>query len=950
VIATAEPTTYHGNFTRAPRNNTWYPQALANSLARTDLSTTSDIRAYFNSSVGTPQCLPDKGWYYGLDGNAQPDQFDFVTVVLRELAHGLGFITTVNFTDGKKHGGYDDVLSLNLQDVSTGKLWSQMTDAERLAAMRSNGNLRWTGDNVKAVLGGEAPMYAPPEINPDFSVSNWDGSRYTGSVTIEAGSTTALITVNPIDDGLEEVGKTVILSLNPDPAYTVDAPSSDTVTIADNDAAPPTVTITATTPNASETGPTVGEFTVTRSVVTASSLIVNYKISGTAINGTDYTVMSGSVTIEAGLATAPIDVNPISDAVVEGTETVILTLRDNPAYVVATPDSAMVTITDGNSSPLPTVSIAATTPDASETGPAAGQFTVTRTGSTAGALTVNYSIGGTATNTTDYATLSGSVIIDAGSETAVIDVTPVDDTKAEASETVLLTLSTNSVYTVIYPSSATVTIADNDSTPPLPTVSIAAMTPNASETGPTPGQFTVTRDGDTAAPLDVNYQISGTATNGTDYAILLGSVTIPGGSASVTIAVTPVDDALEEGTEFVVLSLLENSTYTLGSPSVATVAIADNDSTSLPTVSIAATTPNASETGPTPGQFTVTRTGSNAEPLTVHYTIGGTATKGVDYTIDPHELVEPFYSIANHNVGLAFELLQDIGWNQEPAGNVRIVALDETVTEGATTAFVVYRAGPTDSQLTVHYKISGSAKNGEDYQTLDDFVVIPVGEFSAAITLETFLDANAKERDESVTITLLSDADYTLGSPKSATIKIQNNVPKFGTGNPPAGEAGVPYVFDLPISGGEEPYTVEVSKGALPAGLVPPPFGSTQITGTPTLLAKSASFTIKVTDIEGASVSKNYKITILKTVAITTTKLRAGKMNVAYSAALKASGGKTPYTWSVDVMPPGLALNSSTGAITGTPTASGTWNPIFQVTDALGATASSPPLTLIINN
>src|SRR3990172_5154134 len=217
VIATAEPTTYHGNFAKAPKKNTWYPQALANSLTGNDLSTASDIRAYFNSSVGTSECLPDKGWYYGLLGNAQPDQFDFVTVVLRELAHGLGFITTVDLSDGKKHGGYDDVLSLNLQDVSTGKLWSQMTDAERLAAMRSNGNLRWTGDNGKAVLGGEGQMYAPPEINPDFSVSNWDGSRYTGSVTIEAGSTTALITVDPIDDGLEEGGKTVILSFNPDP-------------------------------------------------------------------------------------------------------------------------------------------------------------------------------------------------------------------------------------------------------------------------------------------------------------------------------------------------------------------------------------------------------------------------------------------------------------------------------------------------------------------------------------------------------------------------------------------------------------------------------------------------------------------------------------------------------------------------------------------------------------
>src|SRR3972149_798376 len=68
VIATADPTTYHGNFAKAPKKNTWYAQALANSLTGNDLSTSSDIRAYFNSSVGTPACLPDNSWYYGLDG------------------------------------------------------------------------------------------------------------------------------------------------------------------------------------------------------------------------------------------------------------------------------------------------------------------------------------------------------------------------------------------------------------------------------------------------------------------------------------------------------------------------------------------------------------------------------------------------------------------------------------------------------------------------------------------------------------------------------------------------------------------------------------------------------------------------------------------------------------------------------------------------------------------
>jgi hypothetical protein len=68
---------------------------------------------------------------------------------------------------------------------------------------------------------------------------------------------------------------------------------------------------------------------------------------------------------------------------------------------------------------------------------------------------------------------------------------------------------------------------------------------------------------------------------------------------------------------------------------------------------------------------------------------------------------------------------------------------------------------------------------------------------------------------------------------------------------------------------------------------------------------------------------------------ITTASLPNGTQNVAYSATLTASGGTTPYTWLIaSGLPPGLTLNSSTGAITGTPTTVGTYSFSAQVTDA----------------
>jgi len=109
------------------------------------------------------------------------------------------------------------------------------------------------------------------------------------------------------------------------------------------------------------------------------------------------------------------------------------------------------------------------------------------------------------------------------------------------------------------------------------TVTIEASDPNASETGPDPGVFTVGRTAPFLSALTVNYAVGGTATNGADYTALSGSVTFGAGSPIATIIVTPVDDAIPEGAETVIVTLVNGPGYAVGSPSSATVTIADND-------------------------------------------------------------------------------------------------------------------------------------------------------------------------------------------------------------------------------------------------------------------------------------------------------------------------------------------------------------------------------------
>jgi hypothetical protein len=76
-------------------------------------------------------------------------------------------------------------------------------------------------------------------------------------------------------------------------------------------------------------------------------------------------------------------------------------------------------------------------------------------------LTVNYGIGGTATNGTDYTT-AASLSIPSGSSTAKVTITPIADTKNESTETVILTLSPNAAYQIGSPGNATVNIANGE--------------------------------------------------------------------------------------------------------------------------------------------------------------------------------------------------------------------------------------------------------------------------------------------------------------------------------------------------------------------------------------------------------------------------------------------------------------------------------------------------------
>ena len=154
------------------------------------------------------------------------------------------------------------------------------------------------------------------------------------------------------------------------------------------------------------------------------------------------------------------------------------------------------------------------------------------------------------------------------------------------------------------------------------------------------------------------------------------------------------------------------------------------------------------------------------------------------------------------------------------------------------------------------------------------------------------------------------------------------------------GEVGFAYSQTLATTGGKTPYTWSISSGALPNGLSLAS-STAAITGTPTT-AGTSSFTVKVTDSGGGTATANLSITIiLAPTSVSTTSLPDGEIGFAYSRSLAATGGTSPYSWSLSsgALPNGLSLVSFSGVISGTPTGIGTWNFMVKVTDSAGGIA-----------
>ncbi|NJD88226.1 MAG: hypothetical protein FIB05_09445 [Betaproteobacteria bacterium] len=291
VLGAAGPASSYRDFAGAPVAGTWYPIALANALAGTDLngSGSPEINAQFGSTFN---------WYLGTDGNTPISQYDFVSVVMHELGHGLGFLGSMNVSGGVGSwgggSGFPYIYDRFTENGSNQALITAFANSSAaLATQLTSNNIFFDGTNSRAANGNAAvPLYAP---------AAWSGgSSYSHLAESFNGTPNALMTFSLANgESIHDPGP-VALGILKDSGWALEtvvvAPGSLSLNLAAT-ASSIAVTSGSTTFSVSRTSGTSGAVSGNLGVTggcTLSTGIVSFASGSTTPSPASVTVFAGS--------------------------------------------------------------------------------------------------------------------------------------------------------------------------------------------------------------------------------------------------------------------------------------------------------------------------------------------------------------------------------------------------------------------------------------------------------------------------------------------------------------------------------------------------------------------------------------------------------------------------------------------------------------------------------
>jgi gliding motility-associated-like protein len=324
-------------------------------------------------------------------------------------------------------------------------------------------------------------------------------------------------------------------------------------------------------------------FTVTQSA--------DYSVTGgTATNGTDYNLAAGTVAFAPGEVSKTVNFTVVDDQILEPNETVIVSLSNPSSEVTLGANNPYTYTIIDNDVLYASFSSATASENEGNAAHSVGVPTITLSGAI---LQSPASVTLTVTNGTaqsgDWSQTDGVITIPPGNYVAATQLSIpaaalsiLGDNTVEPDETINLNLNTFVTATAGATTNCTYTIVNDDNA----TVSVVATTASVTEGGPGPvgtGTFTFSLTNPCSTARTVTYSVSGTATSGTDFVALPGTITIPANTTSVTATLTTIADLIAEGDETVSLKItaISGAPAVTIDPTSAVMTIIDDDIPSI---------------------------------------------------------------------------------------------------------------------------------------------------------------------------------------------------------------------------------------------------------------------------------------------------------------------------------------------------------------------------------
>ena len=416
VLGSAGPINVAKDFTGRPIANTYYPIALANALHGSDLDpTSSDIDASFSSTFGS--------FYFGTNGQTGGN-YDFASVVLHELGHGLGFLGAYTVSNGTGSVccnlgvplAYDRFTSNNGQ-----KLDQIAAPSVALGNALTSQAVQFSGPQTLAAGLGPAQLYAPPAWQGGSSYSHLDENIYG------AGNPNSLMTPAIGPNEVIHAPGPLTLGILADTGWTLSNQ--------------PTLSVASARVVEGNAATRRLRFNLALSAPAAYAISVNFTTVNRTATDSDYVSTAGTVVFPVGTASATAAVAVRGDTTAEPTERFLIRLSGVAGAILGTATASGYILNDDTSGD-PQLSVGTASIVEGKSGVRTLRMMVTLSAKHTSTVTVHWATSaGTAAAGTDYSDTSGTARFAPGVTDRPISIDILPDAITEADETISVTLT-----------------------------------------------------------------------------------------------------------------------------------------------------------------------------------------------------------------------------------------------------------------------------------------------------------------------------------------------------------------------------------------------------------------------------------------------------------------------------------------------------------------------------